>query len=135
MSRAWLAAVFAASAVVAVAALVPLRVALEQTGAAQWGLSAAAVEGPVWGGRLIDARLAGAPVGDLDVALAPLPLLTGRLRLEIRGGAEGPLQRAVLVRRGAELRIESLEAAPEAAWLLQAAGFEAQGDAWVRAGG
>ena len=135
MSPLRLAAVFAVAAVVAIAALLPLRVALEQAGAARWGLSATRVEGTVWRGRLDDARLAGAPVGDLRLSLAVPPLLTGRVRLDVRGEAGGPVQRAVLVRRGTELRIESLEAAPEAAWVLQAAGFEAEGDAWVRAGG
>lgn len=59
----------------------PLRLAMGALGLPQAGLSARAAEGSIWSGRLVEARLAGVPLGDLRVGLHPLPLLAGRARL------------------------------------------------------
>lgn len=59
----------------------PLRLALGALGLPEDGLTARAAEGSVWSGRLVEARISGVPLGDLDVGLHPLPLLAGRARL------------------------------------------------------
>lgn len=67
----------------------PLRIALGALGLPAQGLSARAAEGSIWSGRLVEARLAGVPLGDLRVGLHPLPLLAGRARLGFaRTGAD-----------------------------------------------
>lgn len=131
MSRFWPAAVFLLAALVAMAVLTPLRMALVWIKADALGLSAAGVEGGVWDGRLVDARLAGAPLGDVSVGLNPVALIGGAVRLEVRGEASAPVRRATLIRRGSTVRIEALEADPEAGLVLQAAGFRPDGDGWT----
>lgn len=67
------------------AALLPLRVALDQLGFDERGLSARAVTGSLWSGRLTEARARGVALGDLDAGLALLPLLIGEARVDLRG--------------------------------------------------
>lgn len=89
---------FAGALAVALFALFPLRLALG--GLADAGFSAREATGSVWRGRLVEARVAGAPLGDLDAALRPLPLLLGRARTELARAGEGaPLAGALIVSR------------------------------------
>jgi general secretion pathway protein N len=69
------------------AAMLPLRVALDQLGFDERGLSARAVTGSLWSGRLTEARARGVALGDLDAGLALLPLLIGEARVDLRGAA------------------------------------------------
>jgi general secretion pathway protein N len=67
------------------AALLPLRVALDQLGFDEAGLSARAVTGSLWSGRLTEARARGVALGDLGAGLSFLPLLIGEARVELSG--------------------------------------------------
>lgn len=50
------------------------------------GLSASRVEGSLWSGHLRRARWQGAALGDVRVALSPLPLFSGRQVLRVETG-------------------------------------------------
>jgi general secretion pathway protein N len=65
----------------ALVALLPLRLVLGWAGVGDEGLTARRVEGSIWAGRLVEAQVGDAPLGDLDAHLSPLPLLLGRARL------------------------------------------------------
>lgn len=65
----------AALFVVFLVLLFPLRQALDLADAADHGISARAVEGPAWGGRIGDLRVGPLPLGTVDAAVRPLPLL------------------------------------------------------------
>lgn len=69
------------------AALLPLRVALDQLGFDERGLGARAVTGSLWSGRLTEARVRGVALGDLEAGLALLPLFIGEARVDLRGAA------------------------------------------------
>jgi general secretion pathway protein N len=69
----------------ALAALLPLRLALDRLGLDERGLSAREVTGTLWLGRLTEARVRDFALGDLDADLAFLPLLIGEARVELRG--------------------------------------------------
>ena len=84
---------FVALLVVALLALWPMRLA----GLAGAGMTARAVTGSVWNGRLEAAQLKGLALGDIDAGLAPLPLVGGTLRLGFVGAT---IRGAVLQRRG-----------------------------------
>ncbi|WP_426166455.1 type II secretion system protein N [Sandarakinorhabdus sp. DWP1-3-1] len=74
---------FVALLALALLALLPLRFA----GLGDAGLTAQAVTGDVWSGRLTAAQLRGLPLGDVEARLAPLPLLGGTVRLAFFGPA------------------------------------------------
>lgn len=74
--------------VAALIAIFPLRVAMALS---RGPLSAQFVGGFVWGGRAIGAQIGGIPLGDLRIALAPLDLFAGRVRLVINGAVQGAL--------------------------------------------
>lgn len=82
----------------ALLALLPMRLLLDGLALDRAGLQVREVRGSVWRARLIDARLAGVPLGDLDARLNALPLLLGRARLTLRR-AEPGLEGALLVSR------------------------------------
>ena len=84
---------FVALFLLALLALWPMRLA----GLAGTGLTALAVTGSVWSGRLESAQIKGLALGDIDAGLAPLPLFGGTLRL---GFAGATIRGAVLQRRG-----------------------------------
>jgi general secretion pathway protein N len=67
-------------------AFAPLRWALEQAGAAR-ALAARDVTGSIWSGRLIDARMGGAPLGDLSARLLPAALPRGAVEARLAGAA------------------------------------------------
>lgn len=102
MSRRGLLLLFLLAFAVFAAARLPLAAALRLTDA----VAARRVEGTVWNGRLDGAMLSGREVGDLHLALAPWPLLLGRLRIHwtIEGG---PLAGAgtLTLRPGGAVRI------------------------------
>lgn len=79
---------FLCALLLALAALVPLRLALGWLQLDAAGLSAREADGSIWLGALREARVAGAPVGDLGAALDPLPLIAGRARVRL-----APLER------------------------------------------
>ncbi|WP_293879793.1 type II secretion system protein N [Sphingomonas sp.] len=85
MSRARALGVFAATLLVMLVLLCPLGAGVALTGLGQLGLSARAATGTMWSGSLADARLGPVPLGDVDVALRPLPLLAGRIELGVTG--------------------------------------------------
>jgi general secretion pathway protein N len=77
------AVLFAILFVLALLVLLPLRLVIGGS-----GLSAREASGTIWSGTLKEARVGPAVLGDLDVRVAPLPLLTGRLQLDLsRPGA------------------------------------------------
>ncbi|WP_024890838.1 type II secretion system protein N [Luteimonas huabeiensis] len=103
MSARRLGLVFVLALAAMLAAFLPLRLALDLAGATRAGLAAANVSGSVWRGRIAGATLHGIALGDLDVGLAPLPLLIGRrelrlgdeeVRLRLRAGEVRGLQQA-----------------------------------------
>ena len=75
MSRLALILIFAASLVLMLAVLTPLRLVLDMAGADDLGLSADRVQGPFWGGRVIGARAGVMPLGDLKVSVNPFGLM------------------------------------------------------------
>lgn len=86
------------------AALLPLRVALDQLGFDERGLSARSVTGSLWSGRLMEARARGVGLGDLDAGLALLPLLIGEARVDLRG----PTWRATAIQSSDEAGVTGL---------------------------
>jgi general secretion pathway protein N len=62
----------------------PLRLALDWGGAAQAGLSARAVSGSIWSGRLAAAKWGALELGQLDMALSPTALLGGEAAVKFR---------------------------------------------------
>lgn len=92
----------AAATVAMLALLLPARLALGLVGMDRIGLSARAAEGSIWRGRLVEARLAGVPLGDLRIGLSPWPLFVGRARLDLaREGDLDPAAGAISVGRHA----------------------------------
>ena len=75
MSRLALIIVSAASLMLMLAVLTPLRLVLGMAGADDLGLSADRVEGPFWGGRVIGAQAGVMPLGDLKVSVNPFGLM------------------------------------------------------------
>ena len=67
--------ILAASRVLMLAVLTPLRLVLDMAGADDLGLSADRVQGPFWGGRVIGARAGVMPLGDLKVSVNPFGLM------------------------------------------------------------
>jgi general secretion pathway protein N len=81
--------------------LLPLRLAAGWLGMDDAGLTAREVRGSVWSGRLSEARISSAQLGDLRAGLDPVPLLTGRARvsLERRGDDGDALKGAISISR------------------------------------
>lgn len=94
-------ALFGATLALCLLALVPLRLVLGMVGIGDLGLTARRVDGAVWAGRLIEARVGDVALGDTDARLAFLPLLVGRARVELDGRGLRPLHGAVTVARHA----------------------------------
>lgn len=59
----------------------PMRLALGLSGATDAGVTAREIEGSVWSGELVDARLGALPLGTVRASLSPLALLGGRTEL------------------------------------------------------
>jgi|688.fasta_scaffold285821_3 hypothetical protein len=104
----WKWPVLAMFLVAVLAATAPLRLALSWTQADRW-LSAADVEGTIWGGVLQAGYLGHLSLGDAKVALDIPALLSGQMRF--RFSAAGKLQgagTALLGRDRREIRADSL---------------------------
>ena len=70
----------------ALVALLPLRLALDWLALGERGLSAREAQGSVWLGRLSEARIGDAALGDLVTRLSPIQLFVGRARIDLDGG-------------------------------------------------
>ncbi|WP_373490832.1 type II secretion system protein N [Parasphingorhabdus sp.] len=73
--------------------LLPLRLAVGMAGLDDTRFSAKAISGSVWNGRIEGAQLGPFPLGDLDAGVRFLPLLTGRVLMDLErppaGGDRG----------------------------------------------
>ncbi|MFW2852182.1 type II secretion system protein N [Sphingomonas sp. TX0543] len=74
---------FLAALVVALIALLPMRLALAWFGLAEAGMSAREVRGSIWSGALTEARFGDIALGDLSAHVSPLQLLLGRARVSL----------------------------------------------------
>lgn len=83
-------ALVAALFAIGLIAFLPMRLVLGWAGIGDEGLSARRVDGSIWAGRLIEARIGNAPLGDLDASLSPLALLAGRARLSLDSRIDVP---------------------------------------------
>lgn len=81
---------FAAALVLALVLSLPLRLAMSRTGDV---ISAQAVEGTIWNGRLVGASLAGQSIGDLNARLSFGSLFLGKVRVRL----DGPLLHGAVV--------------------------------------
>ncbi|MGN6620483.1 MAG: type II secretion system protein N [Sphingomonas sp.] len=95
------AALFGAVFLIALIALLPMRLVLGWIGLGDLGLTARQVRGSVWFGELSEAHVAGVDLGDLAAHLSPVRLLVGRARVDLhqRGDSAGPVQGAVTLSR------------------------------------
>lgn len=73
---------FVAVLLIAVIALFPLALAIPLFGLDKV-VAARRAEGPVWSGKLYDAQIGGMPVGLVGVKLRVLPLIAGRVRVDM----------------------------------------------------
>lgn len=90
----------AAAIVLALVALLPLRIALDWLGFDRRGLAAREVTGSVWLGALHEAQLGPAALGDVKARLRFLPLLLGRARVKLeRPGDDAPFSGSVTLTR------------------------------------
>lgn len=91
---------FAVALLIALVALLPLRLALGWLGLDERGFAAREARGSVWLGRLAEAQVGSVALGDLDARLAPLPLAIGRARVELgRDEESNPFRGAATVSR------------------------------------
>ena len=95
-SRNFLIGAFALTLLVALAALMPLRVALGTVDPARFGISARMASGTIWHGQLRGVALGEVPLGDFAVALSPWQLLRGRAAFALVGMADSA-SRATLI--------------------------------------
>ena len=119
-------AFLAAALLFAIAALLPLRLAVGALGLDTRGFAARDAAGSLWLGTLSEAQLGPARLGDLQARLRFFPLLLGRARMDFyRGDGPSPLAGGLTVTRhgfgiddftgtlplagGAGLPLESLE--------------------------
>ncbi len=75
--------------ILALIIFMPLSMALSMFGQ---GLSARTATGTIWSGKLVEARIGRLAVGDVSVALKPLPLFAGRATI----GLQSPLGRGAM---------------------------------------
>jgi general secretion pathway protein N len=80
MTKAQLGVIFGALLLVALILTVPLALVLPER-----ILSARAVSGTIWSGHLNEAAVGRLPVGDVDVGIAPLSLLSGSPQASVQG--------------------------------------------------
>jgi len=104
---------------VALALLLPMRLAFGWFALDAHGISARAVHGSLWGGVIEEMHVGALPLGTLDAALSPLPLVLGRARLDLArhddGG--GDLEGAITVGRNS-IGIDDLTASLPSASLF-----------------
>ena len=97
MSRRWI-IIAAVVAVVTAIALFPLRLALATSDLKRIGFTARQVSGTIWNGRIGELQLRSQPLGTVEVALDPLPLLIGNvsMRFDRVAHPDGPLEGRLL---------------------------------------
>lgn len=78
-------ALFLALFVIALVLTLPLRLVLGGS-----GITAREASGSLWSGRLKEARLGPAALGDLEARLSPLPLFLGRARIDVERDSAAP---------------------------------------------
>ena len=91
----------------ALVVLFPLRLALAIVGLGGQGITARAVSGSVWSGRIDDLTVANLPLGSVSAGLSPLALLVGEARIGFArpsaaradGGGAAPLAGRIAVSR------------------------------------
>jgi general secretion pathway protein N len=76
--------------IVALLALLPLRIVFDMTGLDRRGVSARSVEGTVWSGTIRDLRLGRLSLGDMDASLSPTALLGGETVLAMSRATDIP---------------------------------------------
>lgn len=85
-------------------ALFPLRLALALSDFERMGFTARQVAGTIWYGRIGELHLKSQPLGTLEVALNPLPLLIGNISMQFNRmeSPDGPLEGKLIAgfRRG-----------------------------------
>jgi len=80
---------FLALFLLAMIAMLPLRLVLDWVGIGRHGFAAREVGGSVWSGAMADAQLGAVSIGDVQARLRSLPLLVGRARVDLlRGGPD-----------------------------------------------
>ncbi len=82
-------ALFGGLVVLALVVFLPMRLVLGLVGLGESGLSARAVTGSIWFGRLVEARIGDLALGDIRASLSPFQLLVGRARLGLSCPAQG----------------------------------------------
>lgn len=96
---------FLCAFLLALIALIPLRIALGWLDVDANGVAAREADGSVWNGALTEAQFGAAALGDLRAGLDMLPLLLGRARISVSrdagdgAGGEDVLEGAVSVSR------------------------------------
>jgi general secretion pathway protein N len=98
--RWWRELFFLGALLFSLAALLPLRVALDWLGFADKGLAAREAEGSVWLGALAESRFGTVAMGDVATRLRFLPLLIGRARLDLEQEDDGLRGGLTLSRHG-----------------------------------
>lgn len=98
--RWWRELFFLGALLFSLAALLPLRVALDWLGFADKGLTAAHAEGSIWAGALGEARFGTVDLGNVETRLRFLPLLVGRARLDLEQEDDGLRGGLTLSRHG-----------------------------------
>lgn len=81
---------FLAAFVVALLALLPMRLGIDWLGLNTRGLAAREVEGSVWFGALKEAQFGSVALGDVHAGLRGLPLFLGRARVAMQRDAGTP---------------------------------------------
>ena len=99
----------AALALVLFLALMPLGAVMPGANGPAAGLTARSAEDTVWDGILHEAHLGGVALGDVHVALEPLPLLIGEARFEMKSTALAGTLTAVSGLRGVHGMTGSVE--------------------------
>lgn len=90
---------------VALVAMFPMRIAMEWIGLDRAGFTAREVRGSIWNATLSEAQFGGAALGDVDASLSPLPLLSGRARINLSSGT-GLKGRVTIARASVEADID-----------------------------
>lgn len=94
--------IFVAALLIALVAMIPMRLVLDWVGLGRDSLSAREVRGSVWSGHLAEADFNGAALGDLSARLSPFQLALLRARVDVvRGEAgKGPFEGAFILSGG-----------------------------------
>ena len=108
MRRSLLVYVSVAAFGAALVVTLPMRVALAWIGTDNAGVSAAAVSGSIWNGRLRSTQYHGAPLGDVEASLDPFALLSGERRVAVQG-TPGKATLVEGVSRGFEMADATIE--------------------------